>query len=150
MPEDGRTFDAERVVKVTLPVGFVATLAAFAKDPVGFIVEVVAAFFVATLLELGGIAVAAVDTVAATAATIPRVIGLLLRGAFGQAGAVVIDGIAELYVGIATTARAAGPAGPVLVTVTLALTLVALYRVSVALIGEVPGGSSLVDMFNRR
>jgi hypothetical protein len=130
--------------------GVASVLVAFGEDPVGFIVEVVAAFLVATLLELGGIAVGAVDTIASTVAAVPRFVRLLVSGAFSQAGALVIGGIADLFRGVATTAQAAGPAGPVLVTVTLALTLVALYRVSVALIGEVPGGSSLVDIFNLR
>lgn len=133
-----------------LPAAAIATLVAFATDPVGFIVEVVAAFVVATLLELGAIVVGVVDTFATTLAAIPRVARLALSGAFGAAGDVFIGTVASAYASLLGVVSVAGPAAPLVVVGLLAGTVALTYRVGVALVGELPGGSSLVDILGLR
>lgn len=52
--------------------------------------------------------------------------------------------------GIADVAAAAGPLAPVIVVGVAAASLYVVYRVSIALLGELPLGSSLVDLLGLR
>lgn len=75
---------------------------------------------------------------------------LLLVGLFGGVGGTLL-GVAELVVDeVAVAVASLGPFGPPLAVATGALTLYATYRLLIALLGELPGGSSVVDLLGVR
>jgi len=75
---------------------------------------------------------------------------LLLLEAFGAVGADVLGTLVAFQREIATVIESAGPAGPPIAVGATAVLLYVGYRVAVALLGEIPGGSSLVDILGLR
>jgi len=75
---------------------------------------------------------------------------MLLVGAFQRAGIDILGLLLDLERQIADVVASAGPLGPPLAVGATAVFLYVLYRLSVALLGELPGGSTLVDLLGLR
>jgi len=75
--------------------------------------------------------------------------GLLIR-AFGAVGVDVIETLITLQQEIGRVVESAGPLGPPIAVVSASVMLYVGYRVAVALLGEIPGGSTLVDILRLR
>lgn len=69
---------------------------------------------------------------------------------FGMAGYTVLDGVRTVQQTIGGAVESLGPAGPIVAIAFAAIVLALVYRVGVALIGELPVGSSVVDILGLR
>lgn len=102
------------------------------------------------ILDVVGIVVGSIlfafDLVVASLATAQ---GLLIR-AFGAVGIDVLGALVGLQRAIGGVVEAAGPAGPPLAVAFGAVSLYVLWRIGIALLGELPGGSSIVDLLGLR
>ena len=74
----------------------------------------------------------------------------LLVSVFGAAGLELLGALLSLERAIAGVVETAGPVGPPIAVGVTAVLLYVLYRVAVALIGEIPGGSTIVDLLRLR
>lgn len=73
-----------------------------------------------------------------------------LVGAFGAVGIDVLGALTDLQVALAGIVAGAGPAGPFIAVAAVSVSLYLMYRVGVALLGELPVGSSIVDILGLR
>jgi hypothetical protein len=74
----------------------------------------------------------------------------LLVGAFGAVGVDILGALLGVQQAVSGVVVAAGPLGPPLAVAAASLMLYVLYRLAVALLGELPGGSTLVDLLGLR
>ena len=148
--------DETRVIEVALPDWLqalrpvVGTLIAFGRNPVGFIITAVATWLVAGALSVGSVLVAGADYAGTLLAAAPQSVQAFLASAFAPVAQTLVGLAGQATASIGAVLATAGPAAPVLVAVFAAVVAVVLYRVGVALLGELPGGSSLVDILDFR
>lgn len=74
----------------------------------------------------------------------------LLVGAFGAVGVDILGALFGVQQALSGVVAGAGPLGPPLAVAAASLMLYGLYRLTVALLGELPGGSTLVDLLGVR
>lgn len=73
-----------------------------------------------------------------------------LGASFGLVGFDILAAFRWVQIQIGSAAAAAGPAAPIIAIVFGAATVTVLYRAGVAILGELPVGSSLVDFLGLR
>ena len=114
------------------------------------IVAIISLYILNGVLDVVGIVVGSVlfafDLIVGSLATAQR----LLLGALGAVGIDILAALTSLQREIAGVVEGAGPAGPVIAVAAGAIGLYVLWRVGVALVGELPGGSTLVDLLGLR
>lgn len=74
----------------------------------------------------------------------------LLVGAFGAVGVDILGALVGVQQAVSGVVAVAGPLGPPLAVASASLMLYVLYRLTVALLGELPGGSTIVDLLGVR
>jgi len=74
----------------------------------------------------------------------------LLVGAFAAVGVDILGALLGVQRAVSGIVTAAGPLGPVIAVASASLMLYGLYRLAVALLGELPGGSTIVDLLGVR
>lgn len=74
----------------------------------------------------------------------------LLVGAFGVVGVDLIGALIDVQREILTVVEGAGPAAPVIAAGAAVVSVLILYRLAVAALGELPIGSSIVDLLGLR
>lgn len=130
--------------------GAAGFLIAFAKDPVGFVVTVIRNFVVGAVLQAGAFVVetilAGFDIIVGALTFVQR----RLVGAFAVVGVDILGVLTSLQRTLAGIVADAGPAGPVIAVLGVAVGLYVLYRVAVAGLELVPGGSSLLTLLRLR
>ncbi|MFC6757887.1 MULTISPECIES: hypothetical protein [Haloarcula] len=142
---------ATEVVRRLAPlVRFVDTLTEFARNPRRFIFGFISTYLVATALGFGEYLVSSILLVFDTVAGYFRGSAILLVTSL-QTVTTPILGAGRVFTNaVATTVMAAGPLGPPIGAALTALLLYATYRLLIAVIGELPLGSSLVDLLGLR
>lgn len=157
----------------SLSAGAIGTLILFATDPIRFLDEVVFGgildvlvafgknpieftFNIINLYILGGI-FAIFNTIAAgVLGAFDIIVGALvivrelLVGAFGAVGVDIIGGIVGFQQSLVESLSIFGPAAPIVLTAIAVAVMFLIYRVGVALLGELPIGSSIVDLLGLR
>lgn len=151
MSADGGETTGPELLQALAPLANVAGfLARFGRNPVGFIVSVISLYIVNAVLNLGAFAVNSVLGVFNAVVGAIRAAQALLTGAFAFVGVDILGIFASLNEIVATIAASAGPFGPPLIAAFAAVSIYGTYRVGVALLGEIPIGSSIVDLLGLR
>ena len=147
---DGGGFRVREAEAVTALVGFIRRYGSIE----GGIFALIGFYLLNGILDIVGIVVGSIlfafDLVVESLATAQR----LLIGAFGAAGIDILSALVGLQRAIAGVVEGAGPAAPIVAVgfgaIALYLTWLLVTRLAVGLIGELPGGSTLVDLLNLR
>ena len=139
------------ILKALAPLASVAkVLARFGRDPFGFVATIISLYIVDSILNLGAFAVNSVLAAFGFVVGFFDSIRVTLVTTFGRVG---ID-LLEVYVAgqqtVADIVSRAGAAAPFLAVGFAAVALYVGYRVAVALLGELPVGSSIVDLLGLR
>jgi len=74
----------------------------------------------------------------------------LLVSAFGAVGVDILGALLGVQQAVSGVVASAGPLGPPLAILAASALLYGLYRLAVALLGEFPGGSTIVDLLRLR
>ncbi|MBO4248376.1 hypothetical protein IL252_11180 [Halomicrobium sp. IBSBa] len=126
------------------------TLFRFLRNPVRFVFSIISFYVLNGILNIVSTVTSAVlgafDYLVASLTFAQRALGQ----AFGVAGLNVLSARAALNQIVVTLAASAGPAAPILVIGAGAVTLFLIYRVGIALLGELPVGSSVIDLLGLR
>jgi hypothetical protein len=130
--------------------GAAGFLVAFAQDPVGFIVMVIRSFIIGSVLQAGAYVTNAILGGFAIIVGGLRYVQRTLVGAFGAAGVDILGVLFGLQEALAGIVAGAGPAGPVIAVLGVAVSLFVLYRLALAGLEFVPGGSSLLTLLRLR
>lgn len=139
-----------RIVVEDIFGGVFSTLIAFATNPVEFIFRIINLFILNGLFAIfntiSGAVLAAFDSLVGALEFAQRA---LIRG-FAAAGIDIIAALASIQRQFAAVFEGAGPLAPVLAAALAVGALVVLSRLAVALLGEVPVGSTIVDLLGLR
>lgn len=152
MSSDG----SSRVIELTLP-GWLralkpvaAVLVQFGKNPVGFVFSIISLYISSLFIDLFGLVTGVVLGVFDSFAYVFDLARVLLVQAFGFVGIEILGLVAQIGLELRQALFLLGPAAPFLVALVGSLVLYGLYRGTIALLGEVPGGSTLVDFLRIR
>jgi hypothetical protein len=74
----------------------------------------------------------------------------LLVGAFGAVGIDILGALVGVQQAVSVVVASAGPLGPPLAVAAASLSLYVLYRLGIAALGELPVGSTVVDLLRLR
>lgn len=152
MSADGSGEISTRELLETLaPLATVArVLVRFGRNPVRFVATIISLYIVNGFLNLGAFLVNSVLTAFGIVTGAFDFVRVLLVNAFGSLGINILAVYASGQQALADVIATAGPAAPFLATGFTAVVLYVGYRVGVALLGEVPIGSSIVDLLGLR
>lgn len=151
MSADGGETTGRQLLQALAPLATVAGfLARFGRNPVGFIASVISLYIVNSVLNLGAFAINSVLGVFNAIVGAIRAAQALLTGAFAFVGVDILGIFTSLNAIVAELAASAGPFGPPLIAAFAAVSVYLTYRVAVALLGELPIGSSVVDLLGLR
>lgn len=152
MPSDG----SNRTITLELP-GWVqalrpvaATLVQFGKNPVGFVFSIISLYISSLFLDLFGLASGVVLGIFDAFAYVFDLSRAFLLGAGGRVGLEIIGLVTWFGASLNRVLYALGPTAPFLVALVGSLVLYGLFRGTIALLGEIPGGSTLVDFLRIR
>lgn len=129
---------------------YVNVLTDFASDPFGFVFEIISTYIVGTILGLGRYLIRSVLTAFGFVTAPLQAFGALLVSSLYTVLAPVTALVQQLTAIIATTVMAAGPLGPPIAAMFAAALAYGLYRIIIAVAGEVPVGSTVVDLLRLR
>jgi hypothetical protein len=129
--------------------GTASFLRRFASNPAALVISVVSGFVVSVVLGFFEFLVGAVlypfDLLVGGLAWVE----LGLRVNFAWVGFDILAAIRSLQATLVEVVEGAGPAGPVIAMAAAGVTLFVLYRVTVAGLALVPGGSSIMALLGR-
>lgn len=139
------------VLEALAPLASVANvLVRFGTNPVGFVASIISLYIVNTVVNIGAYAVnvilAAFDIVTGALNVVRGGLSWALGGVGDQIIGAILSGRAQ----VVDVVGGAGPAGPIIAAVVAAVGLYVLYRLGVALLGEIPIGSTIVDLLGLR
>jgi hypothetical protein len=144
------------VIELTLPKWlrelepYAGVLLQFAKNPVGFVFSIISLYISSLFLDLFGLASWVVLGVFDSFAYVFDVARLFLISAFGQVGIRILGVVTTFGAELNRALYVLGPAAPFVVALFGSLVFYGLYRGTIALLGEVPGGSTVVDFLRLR
>lgn len=151
MPTDG-----PRVIKVVLPNWLQAlkpvarVLIQFGRNPVAFVFSLISLYIANAVLGLFQVATGAVLWIYEGLASIFDMARVFLISGFGSVGIDLLNVVASLGAALNRALFALGPAAPFVVAFVGAAALYGLYRLGIGLLGEVPIGSTVVDVLRLR
>jgi len=122
----------------------------FAQTPFKFVFSIISAYIVATVIGFGQYIVGSVLLVFDTVAGYFRSAAILLVASLQIATDPVLVAGRLITIQIARVVVAAGPLGPPIAAALTALLLYGTYRLLIAVAGEFPVGSTLVDFLGLR
>ncbi|WP_254271096.1 hypothetical protein [Haloarcula marina] len=140
----------ETLFTLRVPENVAKTLFAFARNPVTYVGAIISGYIVRSVLNLGAFGVNSVLSAFGIVAGFFDGIRVTLVRAFGSIGIDLLAAYLSVQQVIGSAVRVAGPGGPFLAIGFTAVTLYLGYRVAVALLGEIPVGSSIVDLLGLR
>lgn len=152
MPSDG----SSRIVVLELPGWLQAlrpvatTLVTFGKNPVGFVFGIISLYISSLFLDLFGIATGVVLGIFDTFGYVFDLARRFLIGSFGQLGVGLLNVVLNFGRTIARGLDFLGPAAPIVVGLIAGVVMYGLYRLVIGLLGELPVGSTLVDLLRLR
>jgi len=111
---------------------------------------IISTYVVESVFGLGSYVVASVLSVFDYATLSLAWVQTQLGGAFAWVGFDILSALRWVQIQLGTAATAAGPLAPLVAIAIASVTLAVLYRAGIALLGELPGGSSLVDFLGLR
>ena len=126
------------------------TLTNFASNPQRFIFRFISEYIVGTAIGLGQYLIGSILLVFNTIASYLQTAAFILVGSFQVVTTPILVAGQRLIAAIATAVVAAGPAGPVIAAALTATLLYSTYRLLIAVAGEIPVGSSIVDLLGLR
>lgn len=139
------------VIEALAPLAKVAgVLVRFGTNPVGFVASIISIYVVNTVLNLGAFGVNVVLAGGDILVGIFDFARVVLIWAFGGVGRDILAGVLIVREAVADVVGSAGPAGPIIAAVVVSVGLYGLYRLAVAGLGELPLGSSIVDLLGLR
>jgi len=142
---------AQEVLEALAPLVSVAeTLREFGRDPVGFVASIISLYIVDSFLNLGGYVVGSFLLVFDYITTPLQSAENLLVAALSLGGQPTLLALQSLTETVSGVVQQAGPAGPILAAVIAGVFIYVSVRVGVALLGEIPGGSTIVDLLRLR
>ncbi|ELZ23496.1 hypothetical protein C475_14523 [Halosimplex carlsbadense 2-9-1] len=111
---------------------------------------IISTYIVESVFGLGSYVVASVLSVFDFVTLSLAWVQAQISGAFAWVGFDILSAVRWVQVELAIATEAAGPLGPLVAIAIASVTLAVLYRAGIALLGELPGGSSLVDFLGLR
>jgi hypothetical protein len=126
--------------------GAMGTLIAFANDPFGFIFEAISYYILGGLLAVIRLAAGAVLYPFDLLVGALQFIQETLVGAFAAIGIDILEVLAGIQQGLGNLIASAGPAAPVLAVGLASAGLFLTYRLAIAALELVPGGSSILTL----
>lgn len=149
MSDDG--LSAKEILSALAPlVRFVDILERFARDPRGFIFGFISTYLVATALGFGSYIVGSILTVFDTLAGFFGGTATLLVSSLQTVTTPVLLAGQRLTLIIASVVQSAGPLGPPIAAAVTAALLILAYRLIIAVAGEFPVASTIVDFLGLR
>ncbi len=152
MSSDG----SSRIIKVELPGWLralkpvVGVLVRFGKNPVGFVFSIISLYLSSLFLDLFGLVSGTVLGIFDSFAYVFDLARVFLTGTFGVVGIEILGIVTGIGAALNRALYALGPAAPFVVAIVGSLVIYAAYRGTIALLGEIPGGSSIVDILRLR
>jgi len=114
------------------------------------IFALISLYLVNGALSIGSFVVGSVLAVFDIAAGSIRSVQLFLINSFGSVGVNILGIYKSIQLQLASVIQGAGPLGPPLAVFVGGLLIYGLYRVTIVALGELPLGSSLVDLLRLR
>lgn len=149
MSDDG--LSAKEILSALAPlVRFVDILERFARDPRGFIFGFISTYLVATALGFGNFIVGSILSVFDIVARSLQLAATYLVGSLQVVTTPVLAIGQRLTLIIASVVQSAGPLGPPIAAAITAVLLILAYRLVIAVAGEFPVASTIVDFLGLR
>lgn len=126
------------------------TLLSFLRNPFGFVASIITLYILNGLFSIIDVVAGSILFVFDVVVGSLRTAQALLVGAFGAVGVDIFGALVGVQQALSGVVAAAGPLGPPLAVAAASLMLYGLYRLTVALLGELPGGSTIVDLLGVR
>lgn len=153
--------DGDRIIRVqaVLPswaqslrplANVVGALVEFGRNPVGFVMSIISLYVVNAIFGLFGIIVGSVQAAFDVFVFAFDGARVMLIGAASSVGLDIQSAIAGLMMQVADAVEMLGPAAPIVAVGMGSVLVYATYRLTVVLAGELPLGSSIVDLLGLR
>ncbi|GGN92267.1 hypothetical protein [Haloarcula pellucida] len=140
-----------QLLEALAPLASVArVLVRFGRNPVGFVTTIISLYIVDSVLNIGAFAVNSILSAFGIIVGFFDGIRVTLVTAFGSVGIDILGGYVAVQQSIANVVASAGAAAPFLAIGFASVAVYVGYRVGVALLGELPLGSSIVDLLGLR
>lgn len=130
--------------------GVVGVLVDFAKNPVGFVMSIISLYVVNAIFGLFGIIVGSIQAAFDVFVWAFDGARVMLISAASAVGFDILSAIAGLQMQFADAVSLLGPAAPIVAVGVGSLGVYATYRLVVVAAGELPLGSSIVDVLRLR